>query len=66
MLTILVWGGVAELIMMPALLAGPLGVVFLPRPSRAASFLDAVRGTSRVPIRRTVASDSRSMVAIEN
>ena len=34
MLTILLAGGVAELIMMPALLAGPLGLVFRPKPSR--------------------------------
>ena len=66
MLTILVWGGVAELIMMPALLAGPLGAVFEPRPSRAASFLEALRGTPRVPVRRTVSSDSRGMVTSEN
>ena len=32
MLAILLAGGVAELVMMPALLAGPLGAVFEPRP----------------------------------
>ena len=64
MLTILVWGGVAELIMMPALLAGPLGAVFEPRPSRAASFLEALRGTPHMPAHRMVLSgendDSRT------
>ncbi|MHB8862256.1 MAG: efflux RND transporter permease subunit [Pirellulaceae bacterium] len=55
MLTILLAGGVAELIMMPALLAGPLGTVFEPRPSRAASFWAALRGTSGSPVRRMVA-----------
>jgi hypothetical protein len=56
MLVILLAGGIAELIMMPALLAGPLGVVFEPRPSRAASFLSALRGTSITPARRMVSS----------
>ncbi len=55
MLTILLAGGVAELIMMPALLAGPLGKVFEPRPSRAASFLAALRGATSAPARRVVA-----------
>ena len=44
MLTIMLAGGVAELVMMPALLAGPLGGVFEPGPSRAASFWAALRG----------------------
>ncbi len=34
MLTILLAGGVAELIMTPAFLAGPLGLVFRPKPNR--------------------------------
>jgi hypothetical protein len=49
MLTIMLAGGVAELVMTPALLAGPLGAVFEPRPSRAASFLEALRGAPRLP-----------------
>ena len=34
MLTIMLAGGVAELVMTPAFLAGPLGLVFRPKPSR--------------------------------
>jgi hypothetical protein len=37
-------GGVAELIMTPSLLAGPLGSVFSPGQSRVASFWAALRG----------------------
>jgi hypothetical protein len=44
MLTILLWGGIAELIMMPAFLAGPLGLVFRPKPNRLWQFLKAWRG----------------------
>jgi predicted RND superfamily exporter protein len=56
MLAILLAGGVAELIMMPALLAGPLGVAFEPRPSRAASFVAALRGVPHMSARPLVPS----------
>ncbi|MHB8973907.1 MAG: efflux RND transporter permease subunit [Pirellulaceae bacterium] len=56
MLAILLAGGVAELVMMPALLAGPLGVVFEPRPSRAASFVAALRGVPHMAPRPLVPS----------
>jgi hypothetical protein len=67
MLTIMLAGGVAELVMMPALLAGPLGAVFEPGPSRAASFWAALRGelaptsVSRAVPRATSAGEVRAI-----
>jgi predicted RND superfamily exporter protein len=59
MLTILLWGGIAELIMMPAFLAGPLGLVFRPKPNRLWQFLKAWRGAPHALSRETArASES--------
>ena len=54
MLTILLAGGVAELIMMPAFLAGPLGLVFRPRPSRLWQLLKTWQRAPHALSRETV------------
>jgi len=46
MLTIMLAGGIAELIMTPSLLAGPLGLVFKPKPL---PLLDMIKGWWRTP-----------------
>jgi predicted RND superfamily exporter protein len=57
MMTILIAGVVAELVMMPAILAGPLGKVFKPRLKPAAP---AAVPTPHVPKRKTQLASSRS------
>jgi predicted RND superfamily exporter protein len=57
MMTILIAGVVAELVMMPAILAGPLGTVFKPRPNKAAP---AAVPTPHVPKRKSQLVSSRS------
>ncbi|MCI0335915.1 MAG: MMPL family transporter [Planctomycetes bacterium] len=56
MMTILIAGVIAELVMMPAILAGPLGTVFKPRPKTAPASVP----TPHVPKRKTQLVSSRS------
>jgi predicted RND superfamily exporter protein len=56
MMTILIAGVVAELIMMPAILAGPLGTVFKPREQKSASAVP----TPHAPARQAQLVSSRS------
>jgi uncharacterized protein len=57
MMTILIAGVVAELVMMPAILAGPLGTVFKPRQKAPQP---AAVPTPHVPKRKTQLATSRS------
>jgi hypothetical protein len=56
MMTILVAGVVAELVMMPAILAGPLGTVFKPRQKAAPVSVP----TPHAPQRKSQLVSSRS------
>jgi hypothetical protein len=55
-MTILIAGVVAELVMMPAILAGPLGKVFKPRRSKS----PAAVPTPHVPQRKSQLVSSQS------
>jgi len=53
MLTIMLAGGIAELIMTPALLAGPLGLVFRPKEMRLVQLLQNWRNLPQMLARKT-------------